>query len=144
MPPKSVSNCLSYCPKSDGMHGWSTNLQAYGLTEYSCITITHCNPSHGRRHAKPGSVGFLVPGIELKFVDQHTGLSLPVNVPGELCVRGESCMKGKENSVQPSVSSSICTLFFHSHQTETTHHRRIPEHRHSTVNTNFPFSFLKP
>lgn len=78
------------------MDGWSTNLQAYGLTEYSCITITHCNPSHGRRPAKPGSVGFIVSGIELKFLDQHTGLSLPVNVPGELCVRGESCMKGKE------------------------------------------------
>ncbi|KAG0592903.1 hypothetical protein KC19_1G289200 [Ceratodon purpureus] len=68
--------------------------QAYGLTEYSCVTISHCDPSNGRGPSKPGSVGFLLPGLELKFRDPSTGLSLPANTPGEICVRGESTMKG--------------------------------------------------
>ncbi|KAG0557962.1 hypothetical protein KC19_11G169000 [Ceratodon purpureus] len=67
--------------------------QAYGLTEYSCMTISHCDPSNGRGPSKPGFVGFLLPGLELKFRDPNIGLSLPANTPGETCVRGESTMK---------------------------------------------------
>jgi acyl-CoA synthetase (AMP-forming)/AMP-acid ligase II len=69
-------------------------VQAYGLTEYSCVTISHCDAGNGRGPSKPGSVGFLLPGLELKFRDPNTGLCLPANTPGEICVRGESTMKG--------------------------------------------------
>ncbi|KAJ7568478.1 hypothetical protein O6H91_01G034100 [Diphasiastrum complanatum] len=68
--------------------------QAYGLTEYSCVTLSHCGPGHARGIAKRGSVGFLIPDTEMKFIDPETGHSLPANSPGEICVRGGATMKG--------------------------------------------------
>ncbi|KAK3142984.1 hypothetical protein QOZ80_4BG0355780 [Eleusine coracana subsp. coracana] len=73
--------------------------EAYGLTEHSCVTLTHAAA------AKPGevgpaqvskrnSVGFIVPNLEVKFVDPETGRSLPKNTPGELCVRSQGVMQG--------------------------------------------------
>ncbi|XP_020090286.1 4-coumarate--CoA ligase-like 9 [Ananas comosus] len=66
--------------------------EAYGLTEHSCITLTHGDPS--RRHAKKNSVGFILPNLEVKFVDPDTGRSLPKNTPGEVCVRSQCVMQG--------------------------------------------------
>lgn len=71
--------------------------QAYGLTEYSCVTLSHCGSGHVRGNAKLGSVGFIVPGIQLKFVDSDSGSTLPANSPGEICIRGASAMKGNIN-----------------------------------------------
>ncbi|EFJ16949.1 hypothetical protein SELMODRAFT_115483 [Selaginella moellendorffii] len=68
--------------------------QAYGLTEYSCVTLSHCAPGHARGNAKKGSVGFIIPNTEMKFIDPDTGKSLPANTPGEICVRGGAVMKG--------------------------------------------------
>lgn len=63
------------------------------MTEHSCITLTHGNPNHGI--AKRNSVGFILPNLEVKFVDPETGLSLPKNTPGEICVRSKCVMKGE-------------------------------------------------
>ncbi|XP_073391999.1 4-coumarate--CoA ligase-like 1 [Physcomitrium patens] len=71
--------------------------QAYGLTEYSCVTVSHCICNHGRGPSKPGTVGFIVPGLEVKFEDPTSGLSLPANSSGEICVRGEPTMKGNNS-----------------------------------------------
>ncbi|CAA6671205.1 unnamed protein product [Spirodela intermedia] len=68
--------------------------EAYGMTEHSCITLTHGNPALGRATAKRNSVGFVLPNLEVKFVDPDTGRSLPRNVPGELCVRSQCVMQG--------------------------------------------------
>ncbi|KAA8528966.1 hypothetical protein F0562_033546 [Nyssa sinensis] len=68
--------------------------EAYGMTEHSCITLTHGNPSKGHRNAKRNSVGFILPNMELKFIDSETGRSLPNNSPGEICVRSQCVMKG--------------------------------------------------
>lgn len=68
--------------------------QAYGMTEHSCITLTHGNPALGRATAKRNSVGFVLPNLEVKFVDPDTGRSLPRNAPGELCVRSQCVMQG--------------------------------------------------
>ncbi|KAM0943217.1 putative AMP-dependent synthetase/ligase, AMP-binding, ANL domain-containing protein [Dioscorea sansibarensis] len=65
--------------------------EAYGLTELSCITLTHGDPSH---IAKRNSVGRILPNIEVKFTDPETGLSLPRNTHGEVCVRSQSVMQG--------------------------------------------------
>ncbi|KMT07448.1 hypothetical protein BVRB_6g150680 isoform A [Beta vulgaris subsp. vulgaris] len=69
--------------------------EAYGLTEHSCITLTHGGPSqeHGGV-AKRNSVGFILPNIEVKFVDPDTGKSLPKNTHGEICVRSQCVMQG--------------------------------------------------
>ncbi|XP_062185746.1 4-coumarate--CoA ligase-like 9 [Phragmites australis] len=72
--------------------------EAYGLTEHSCITLTHAggDPLNGgpTQVAKTNSVGFILPNLEVKFVDPDTGRSLPKNTPGELCVRSQAVMQG--------------------------------------------------
>uniref|UniRef100_A0A0E0KNY5 4-coumarate--CoA ligase n=1 Tax=Oryza punctata TaxID=4537 RepID=A0A0E0KNY5_ORYPU len=69
--------------------------EAYGLTEHSCITLTHAAGDGGVGHvAKKSSVGFILPNLEVKFVDPDTGRSLPANTPGELCVRSQCVMQG--------------------------------------------------
>nr|BDR24742.1 acyl-CoA synthetase 5 [Cryptomeria japonica] len=69
--------------------------EAYGLTEHSCITLTHCSPDNNIRGiAKKKSVGFILPNLEVKFVDPETGKSLPRNCQGELCVRSQCVMQG--------------------------------------------------
>lgn len=69
--------------------------EAYGLTEHSCITLTHGDPRKGQRVAKKNSVGFILPNLEVKFVDPETGHSLPKNTPGEICVRSQCVMHGE-------------------------------------------------
>ncbi|KAJ9554574.1 hypothetical protein OSB04_018619 [Centaurea solstitialis] len=68
--------------------------EAYGMTEHSCITLTHGDPRKGHHIAKKRSVGYILPNLEVKFVDPDTGRSLPSNTPGEICVRSQCVMKG--------------------------------------------------
>ncbi|KAJ1699983.1 hypothetical protein LUZ63_008495 [Rhynchospora breviuscula] len=68
--------------------------EAYGLTEHSCITLTHADPRKGHRMAKKNSVGFILPNLEVKFIDPDTGISLPKNTRGEVCVRSQCVMQG--------------------------------------------------
>ncbi|XP_057949597.1 4-coumarate--CoA ligase-like 1 [Malania oleifera] len=72
--------------------------EAYGLTEHSCITLTHGDPTKGHGIAKRNSVGFVLPNLEIKFVDPDTGRSLPKNTPGEICVRSQCVMQGYYNN----------------------------------------------
>lgn len=62
--------------------------QGYGLTEASG-TITRSNEV-----TPPGSVGELVPTLELKIVDLDSGKSCGPMVKGEIVVRGSTVMKG--------------------------------------------------
>ena len=64
------------------------------MTEHSCITLTHGDPNKGHHIAKKRSVGYILPNLEVKFVDPDTGRSLPSNTPGEICVRSQCVMKG--------------------------------------------------
>ena len=64
------------------------------MTEHSCITLTHGDPNKGHRTAKKNSVGFILPNLELKFVDPHTAKSLPKSTRGEICVRSPCVMQG--------------------------------------------------
>ncbi|XP_061369242.1 4-coumarate--CoA ligase-like 1 [Gastrolobium bilobum] len=66
--------------------------EAYGLTEHSCITLTHAQKGVGSPNKN--SVGFVLPNLEVKFIDPDTGRSLPRNTPGELCVRSQCVMQG--------------------------------------------------
>ncbi|CAM8902616.1 unnamed protein product [Rhodiola kirilowii] len=72
--------------------------EAYGLTEHSCITLTHGDPTKENGVAKRNSVGFVLPNLEVKFIDPETGRSLSCNSPGELCVRSECVMLGYYNN----------------------------------------------
>jgi len=60
-----------------------------GPTE--CAPVTCFNPIDGLR--KPLSVGLPIPGVEMKITDEQ-GNEVPLNEPGEICVRGPNVMKG--------------------------------------------------
>ncbi|KAL8224522.1 hypothetical protein R6Q57_019997 [Mikania cordata] len=77
--------------------------EAYGMTEHSCITLTHGDPRKGHHTAKKRSVGYILPNLEVKFIDPDTGRSLPANTHGEICVRSQCVMKGYyKNEVETS------------------------------------------
>ena len=67
-------------------------LERYGMTETNMSTS---NPYEGARHA--GTVGFPLPGIELKITDSTTGETLPQGDIGQIEVRGANVFKGYWN-----------------------------------------------
>ncbi|MGH7391742.1 MAG: 4-coumarate--CoA ligase family protein [Candidatus Rokuibacteriota bacterium] len=66
-------------------------VQGYGMTEAS--PVTHLSPTRNAP-VKPGSVGRVVPGTEVKIVDIVTGAELDRRQEGELLIRGPQIMKG--------------------------------------------------
>jgi malonyl-CoA/methylmalonyl-CoA synthetase len=64
-------------------------LERYGMTETSMNTS---NPYDGERRA--GTVGFPLPGIEVKVCDAETGAEMPTGEIGVLWVRGPNVFKG--------------------------------------------------
>jgi malonyl-CoA/methylmalonyl-CoA synthetase len=66
-----------------------TILERYGMTETSMSTS---NPYDGER--RPGTVGFPLPGVEVRVVDAETGALLPAGEIGVLEVRGPNVFAG--------------------------------------------------
>ncbi len=64
-------------------------LERYGMTETNMNTS---NPYEGERRA--GTVGFPLPGVELKITDPATGDTLPAETVGQIEVRGPNVFKG--------------------------------------------------
>ncbi|WP_170600215.1 malonate--CoA ligase [Ruegeria arenilitoris] len=64
-------------------------LERYGMTETNMNTS---NPYDGERRA--GTVGFSLPGVELKITDPETGDPLPQGEIGMIEVRGPNVFKG--------------------------------------------------
>lgn len=64
-------------------------LERYGMTETNMNTS---NPYDGERRA--GTVGFPLPGVELKITDPETGETLPEGEVGLIEVRGANVFKG--------------------------------------------------
>lgn len=64
-------------------------LERYGMTETNMNTS---NPYDGERRA--GTVGFPLPGVELKITDSKTGATLPQGEIGEIEVRGPNVFQG--------------------------------------------------
>ncbi len=64
-------------------------LERYGMTETNMITS---NPYNGERRA--GTVGFPLPGVELRIVDGESGVSLSDGEIGLIELRGPNVCKG--------------------------------------------------
>ncbi|MEM9574422.1 MAG: malonyl-CoA synthase, partial [Pseudomonadota bacterium] len=64
-------------------------LERYGMTETNMNTS---NPLDGERRA--GTVGFPLPGVELKITDNETGAELPIGDIGQIEVRGDNVFTG--------------------------------------------------
>lgn len=76
--------------------------EGYGLTE----VVTVCSVNTEAHHRK-GSVGRLLPNVEMKIVDVASKLDLPIGKDGEIYVKGETMMNGyrflKDEAEQPFV-----------------------------------------
>jgi len=69
---------------------------AYGMTESSPgITMTPRDCTVAQRS---GTVGTVLPELEVKIVDPATGVPVPADGRGELCCRGYNVMKGYYNN----------------------------------------------
>ncbi|HET9382718.1 MAG TPA: AMP-binding protein [Streptomyces sp.] len=67
----------------------------YGMTETSPVSLqTRMDDDLGRR---TGTVGRVLPHLEVKVVDPATGVTAPRGTAGELCTRGYSVMLGYWN-----------------------------------------------
>ena len=64
-------------------------LERYGMTETNMNTS---NPYDGERI--PGSVGFPLPGVEIRIADPQTGKALPQGAIGVIDIRGPNVFKG--------------------------------------------------
>ena len=64
--------------------------QVWGMTETSCICTRHPYPQND----DTASVGFPVPNIDVKFVDDDGKDITAYDVRGEICVRGPTIIRG--------------------------------------------------
>ncbi|MCX4830229.1 AMP-binding protein [Streptomyces sp. NBC_01016] len=64
----------------------------YGMTETSPVSLQTRRDDDLER--RTGTVGRVLPHIEVKVIDPVTGVTLPRGEPGELCTRGYSVMLG--------------------------------------------------
>ncbi|GAA5168758.1 long-chain fatty acid--CoA ligase [Pseudonocardia eucalypti] len=67
-------------------------LEGYGLSETAPVASFN---QHGHER-KPGTIGFQVPGCEMRLVDD-LGSDVPEGERGEIAIRGENLMKGYWN-----------------------------------------------
>lgn len=72
----------------------SVVMTGYGLTEASAlVSLEHCSlDGNGNLH-RPRSVGRVLPGMEMKIVDE-SGHEPAAGTVGEICIRGPNIMQG--------------------------------------------------
>jgi long-chain acyl-CoA synthetase len=90
----------------------------FGLALHQGYGITECSPSVAQfqidRPPMDNSVGSVVPGVEVKLVDDE-GQDVKEGVEGELWVRGPNVMKGYYRSPEETAASLNAHGWFNSH-----------------------------
>ncbi|WP_417733534.1 malonate--CoA ligase [Roseovarius sp.] len=82
-------------------------LERYGMTETNMNTS---NPYEGERRA--GTVGFPLPGVDLKITDPDSGKTLPQGEIGQIEVRGPNVFKGYWNMPEKTAEELRSDGFF--------------------------------
>ncbi|MFW3006437.1 long-chain-fatty-acid--CoA ligase [Acinetobacter radioresistens] len=77
-------------------------IEGFGMTETSCAAMLHPPISIIRQ----GSVGFPLPGSEIKIVDVQ-GNEVPLGSTGELCVKGPHIVQGYLNRPEESADTFV-------------------------------------
>ncbi|KAL8456869.1 hypothetical protein ACS0TY_034923 [Phlomoides rotata] len=79
--------------------------QGYGMTEAGPVLSMCLAFAKEAFEIKSGACGTVVRNAEMKIVDIETAASLPRNMPGEICIRGDQIMKGYLNDVESTKST---------------------------------------
>jgi acyl-CoA synthetase (AMP-forming)/AMP-acid ligase II len=87
----------------------SSVIQVYGLTETTCLLTMFDYPNDD----DTGSVGYVLPGMEVKLVDDAGKDISGYDVVGEMCVRGPTVVLGYFNDPEANRSSYDSDGFFH-------------------------------
>ncbi|MCK4088194.1 long-chain fatty acid--CoA ligase [Acinetobacter radioresistens] len=77
-------------------------IEGFGMTETSCAAMLHPPISIIRQ----GSVGFPLPGSEIKIVDVQ-GNEVPLGSAGELCIKGPHIVQGYLNRPEESADTFV-------------------------------------
>ncbi len=88
-------------------HTWRSEaelLEGYGLTEM--VTVLSVNTPFDK---KPDTVGKVLPGLSVKILDVANQSEVPMGVPGEIAVAGETMMIGYLNDPE-ATAQTIITL----------------------------------
>jgi len=84
---------------------------AYGMTETSPVsTQTRMGTSIEKQVS---TVGQVLPHIEVKVIDEKSGLVVPIGQPGELCTRGYSVMLGYWNDPEKTQNAIDSARWMH-------------------------------
>ncbi|KAJ9603540.1 hypothetical protein H2200_011726 [Cladophialophora chaetospira] len=84
--------------------------QVMGMTEVSCILTMILWPEHD----VTGSVGRVIPGMDVKLVDDDGKDITAYDVVGEMCARGPTVIKGYLNNLEANESSFDADGYYHS------------------------------
>jgi len=84
-------------------------IECYGCTETTALTTM--NPSKGLK--KLGTVGFPMTNIEFKLIDYVTGELVPLEEPGEICIKGDMVMKEYNHSPEETKKAIDSDGFMH-------------------------------
>jgi fatty-acyl-CoA synthase len=91
---------------------WAAQVSSYGATESSSnLTLTRADDPFDVRME---TLGFPLPGLEVKIVDPETGERVPPGVAGELCYRGYSLFDGYYKEPELTAAAFDDEGFFHS------------------------------
>ncbi|XP_076948243.1 4-coumarate--CoA ligase 1-like [Bidens hawaiensis] len=74
--------------------------QGYGMTEAGPVLAMCLAFAKHPFEIKPRACGTVVRNAGMKIVDLDTGVSLPRNQHGEICIRGDQIMKGYLNDLE--------------------------------------------
>ncbi|KAJ1975397.1 hypothetical protein H4R34_004346 [Dimargaris verticillata] len=98
----------------DKMHAAGMTI-AYGMTETSPLSFMTSPTDKVERRVS--TVGQLLPHVEVKIIDSATGETVPIGVPGEVCVRGFGVMRGYWNDPTNTVKAIDQDGWMHSGDT---------------------------
>jgi acyl-[acyl-carrier-protein]-phospholipid O-acyltransferase/long-chain-fatty-acid--[acyl-carrier-protein] ligase len=70
-------------------------LEGYGVTETSPVVSANTPDAN-----RPGSIGTVIPNVQVKITDVQTGKDLPVGKEGKILVKGDLVMKGYFDDVE--------------------------------------------